>query len=221
MSPNKPNSLKILHANANLLMHYGMQKICNSGGGIDKLVQVSDEVELQDQLNSNEFDLLVIDPKKEHGFGLDTVLALMREHPTLKVLIVSDVRNESLVLQILEKGVHGYLTYTCDEDEIIHSIFAICKGEKFYCNKVLDIVFNKHLYKKEVENCDPTSLTIRETEVARLLAKGMTNKEVAEQIHLSPHTVHTHRKNIMKKLGVRSASELTIYALSIGLIEAT
>ena len=218
MNLNKNPGLSILHANANHLMHYGMVKIC-SGGGVGKIDRVQSENELNNKLRQETYDLLIIDPRKEHGFGLDSVLKIRNEFKDQRILIISDVKNEGLVLQILEKGVQGYLTYTCDEDEIVHAIFAINKGEKFYCNKVLDIVFNKHLYKKEIENCDPTSLTVRETEIAVMLAKGNSNKEVAERIHLSPHTVHTHRKNIMKKLGVRSASELTIYALSIGLIE--
>ncbi len=201
-------------------MHYGLQRICATGGGIERIDQVTDGQELTRKLEEKEYDLLIIDPKSESVFGIDLLLKILEEKQDLKVLVVSGVNNESQVLQILEKGVQGYLTYSCDDDEIIHAIFAIAKGEKFYCNKVLDIVFNKHLYKKESLNCDPTSLTIRETEIAVMLAKGLTNKEVADQIHLSPHTVHTHRKNIMKKLGVRSASELTIYALSIGLIEA-
>src|SRR5690606_10276647 len=117
-------------------------------------------------------------------------------------------------------GAHGYLTYECDEDEIIHAVFALKKGEKFYCNKVLDIVLNKHLYKKENESCEPTSLSERETQIVKLLARGQTNKQVAEKLIISPHTVHTYRKNIMKKIGVRSISELTIYCVSIGLIEA-
>lgn len=213
-------NISVLHANANHLMHHGMLKICQSGGGISSIEQVLDEASLYQKLEDKQYDLLVLDPKKEHGFGLEAVLRIRKEFQNQKMLIISDVKNESLVLQILEKGVQGYLTYTCEEDEIIHAIFALIKGEKFYCNKVLDIVFNKHLFKKEIENCDPTSLTMRETEIAIMLAKGDSNKEVAEKIHLSPHTVHTHRKNIMKKLGVRSASELTIYALSIGLIDA-
>ena len=214
------NHISILHANTNYLMHYGIQKVCSNGGGVEKVVQVEDENSLMRELHANSYDLLIVDPKKEHGFGVDCVLRVQNEFKDQKIMIISEVKNESLVLQILEKGVQGYLTYSCDENEIVHAIFAISRGEKFYCNKVLDIVFNKHLYKKEVESCDPTTLTVRELEIARMIAKGESNKDVAEKIHLSPHTVHTHRKNIMKKLGVRSASELTIYAISIGLIEA-
>ena len=120
---------------------------------------------------------------------------------------------------VLEKGVEGYLTRECDEDEIIHAIFAIAKGEKFYCNKVMDIILNKQ-YNPEDNNCEPTTLTQRETEITALIAKGMTNKSIAEQLHLSPHTVHTHRKNILRKLGINSVSELTLYAINIGLIES-
>lgn len=216
---NRP-SISILHANSNALMHYGLLKICQNGGGIDKVVQCASEQDLFTHLTGSIFDIVVIDPRKEHGFDIDVVHRLQNEFSEIRLLIISDLKNQNSVLNILERGVQGYLTYECDGDEIIHAIFAIHKGEKFYCNKVLDIVFNKHLFKKEVNNCDATSLTSRETEIAVMLAKGLSNKEVADKIHLSPHTVHTHRKNIMKKLGVRSASELTIYALSIGLIEA-
>lgn len=220
MSLNKHKEIQILHANSNVLMHHGLLKICESGGGIKKIEHVESEADLFMKLDAISYDLVLVDPKKEHGFEIQTVLKLQQERPEIKILIISDIKNEAMVLQILERGVQGYLTYECDTDEIIHAIFAIAKGEKFYCNKVLDIVFNKHLYKKDVDDCEATSLTIRENEIAVMLAKGLSNKEVAEKIHLSPHTVHTHRKNIMKKLGVRSASELTIYALSIGLIEA-
>jgi DNA-binding NarL/FixJ family response regulator len=201
-------------------MHHGMVKICNAGGGISEIDHVNSESLLFEKLGSRHYDLLIMDPKKEHGFGPDTVQRIQDDFGNQKVLVISDVKNESAVLKILERGIQGYLTYECDEDEIIHAIFAISKGEKFYCNKVLDIVFNKHLYNKEGDNCDAISLTSRETEIARFIASGLTNREVADKIHLSPHTVHTHRKNIMKKLGVRSASELTIYAIGIGLIEA-
>ena len=201
-------------------MHHGLIRVCNKGGGIDKIDQVVNSDDLYESLKSSEYNIIIVDPRKEHGFDMDTVLKVQDTFNSQRILIISDVKNEDVVLQILERGVQGYLTYECEEDEIIHAIFAIAKGEKFYCNKVLDIVFNKHLYKNKEDNCEPTNLTVRETEIACLIAKGNTNREVASQIYLSPHTVHTHRKNIMKKLGIRSASELTLYAISTGLIQA-
>ena len=211
--------LKILHANANILMINGLDAIIQKGGGIDQLSVCKNESELFKELSKNEFDLVIIDPLASGYFSATTSMKIKQLYPQQKVLIISDIERPREVLNILEKGVQGYLTRQCDEDEIIHAIFAIAKGEKFYCNKVLDIILNKQFDTQE-ENCEPTVLTERESEITTLIASGLTNKEIADRLHLSPHTVHTHRKNIIKKLGVKSVSELTVYAMNVGLIDA-
>lgn len=208
--------LKILHANANVLMASGLNAILSRGGGIDSIQNAVDEQSLFENLDSSNFDLVVIDPlSSSERFTIATTLKLKEKYPDKKVLIISEIHSPQNVLQILEKGVQGYLTRQCDAAEITHAIFAIAKGEKFYCNKVIDIALNKEF---DPENCEPTSLTERENEITALIASGMTNKEIGEKLHLSHHTVHSHRKNILKKLGVKSVSELTVYAMSVGLI---
>ncbi len=209
--------LNILHANANVLMANGLNAILNKGGGIDEINNATNEDQLFSKLGEGKYDLIVIDPLSSEQFTIQTTLKLKEKYPAKKVLIISDIHSSENVLKILEKGVQGYLTRQCDEAEIIHAIFAIAKGEKFYCNKIIDIILNKGLSKEE-ENCEPTALTERENEITALIASGMTNKEIGEQLHLSHHTVHTHRKNILKKLGISSVSELTVYAMSVGLI---
>lgn len=212
-------ALNILHANANILMANGLNALIQKGGGVDNLCVCKDENELFDQLSKETFDIIIIDPLANGFFSAHTAIKVKQLYPGQKVLIISDIEHPREVLSILEKGVQGYLTRQCDEDEIIHAIFAIAKGEKFYCNKVLDIILNKQ-FDTEEEDCEPTVLTERESEITALIASGLTNKEIADQLHLSPHTVHTHRKNIIKKLGVKSVSELTVYAMNVGLIEA-
>jgi DNA-binding NarL/FixJ family response regulator len=156
----------------------------------------------------------------EEAFSANATRRVREAFPNLKVLIISNVSHPKEVLSVLETGVEGYLTRQCDEDEIKHAIFAIHKGEKFYCNKVLDIILNKAIGKESEDNCEPTVLSERESEIAVLIAKGFKNKEIADKLCLSHHTVHTHRRNILKKLGVNSASEVTLYALNAGLISA-
>ncbi|MBL4707454.1 MAG: response regulator transcription factor [Flavobacteriales bacterium] len=207
--------LKILHANANVLMANGLNAILNKDRGIDKIQNAQDEDSLFSFLNDDDFDLVVIDPLSSERFTIGTTLKLKEKYPQKKVLIISDIHSSQNVLQILEKGVQGYLTRQCDEAEITNAIFAIAKGEKFYCHKVIDIALNKDF---DEDNCEPTILTERENEVTTLIASGLTNKEIGEKLHLSHHTIHTHRKNILKKLGIKSVSELTVYAMSVGLI---
>ncbi len=209
--------LSVLHANANVLMANGLNSILNKGGGIDNMTIARNETELFDTLATKHFDMVVIDPCAQDHFSIETPHRLKAKYPDLKTLIISDIQTPKTVLSILEKGVQGYLTRQCDEAEITHAIFAIAKGEKFYCNKVIDIILNKSLPTEE-DNCEPTALTERESEITGLIAKGYTNKEIGKQLHLSHHTVHTHRRNILKKLGIKSVSELTVYAMNVGLL---
>ena len=210
--------LKIVHANANVLMQGGLDGIANKGGGIDKVIKCSNEGELYNLLEKDTYDLVVVDPHSPQNFKIQTIFDIRERFPDQKLLIISAISDNSEVLQVLEQGTQGYLTYECDENEITHAIFAIAKGEKFFCNKVLEIILNKHLYETEEDACAPTSLTARENEVTSMIAQGMTNKQIAQELFLSPHTVHSHRKNIMKKLGIKSTSELTVYAINVGLI---
>ncbi len=212
-------SLSILHANSNTLMSSGLNTILLKGGGINSIENSKNEAELFDKIKSKQYDLLIIDPLVDGYFSVDTVKRLKSDFPRLKVLIISETYSSEKVFQILENGIEGFLTRQCDIDEITHSIFAIAKGEKFYCNKVLDIILNKQ-FSPEEDNCEPTALSERESEIAGLIAKGLTNKEIGEQLHLSHHTVHTHRKNIFKKLSIKSVSELTLYAMNVGLISS-
>ena len=208
--------ITILHANANVLMANGLNAILKKGDEIDSIKNAIDEESLFASLDEADYDLVVIDPlSSSERFTVATTLKLKEKYPNKKVLIISEIHSPQHVLQVLEKGVQGYLTRQCDTAEITQAIFAIVRGEKFYCNKVIDIALNK---KFDPENCEPTSLTERENEITALIASGFTNKEIGEKLHLSHHTVHSHRKNVLKKLGIKSVSELTIYAMSVGLI---
>jgi DNA-binding NarL/FixJ family response regulator len=208
--------ITILHANANVLMANGLNAILKKGDGIDSIKNAIDEESLFASLDEADYDLVVIDPlSSSERFTVATTLKLKEKYPNKKVLIISEIHSPQHVLQVLEKGVQGYLTRQCDTAEITQAIFAIVRGEKFYCNKVIDIALNK---KFDPENCEPTSLTERENEITTQIASGLTNREIGEKLHLSHHTVHSHRKNILKKLGIKSVSELTVYAMSVGLI---
>ncbi|HUP11014.1 MAG TPA: response regulator transcription factor, partial [Niastella sp.] len=92
-----------------------------------------------------------------------------------------------------------------------------CKREKFFCGKVIDAILEKHFPKKQ--DCNAPNLSQREIEIVELVAQGMTNNSIAKKLFLSIHTVSTHRKNILRKLQVKSASELVIYAIKTGLVE--
>ena len=209
-------NVNVVHADIQTMNRFGMKQLLLRGGGIGSWDSVESKSELQSVLSALT-NILIVDYAQSSEFSLSFLKKLKLKHPELKVLIHSDLLTPNTVLSILEIGVYGFLTKACDEDEIINAIFSIAKGEKFYCNKIIDIILETD-YDENNQSCAPTSLTSRETEIARLIALGKTNKEVGNELFISHHTVHTHRKNIMRKLSISSSTELVTYAMNTGLI---
>ncbi|MCF6168191.1 response regulator transcription factor [Lutibacter sp.] len=210
------DNINIVHATSDTLIRVGLKSILFKGGGIDTLYHAENNQILFKTLTNKKPDLLIMNCDQSNSFSINDIKQVKQLHKKTKILVISTDKNPTYILSILELGVHGYLTRECDEGELINAIFAIANNEKFYCNKIINIILEKKLTTND--DCDPTSLSQRETEITTLIAKGMTNKEIAVKLFLSPHTINTHRKNIMKKLGVKSTSELVLYAVNVGLI---
>ena len=140
-----------------------------------------------------------------------------RVHPKTNVLILSSDNNKASILEVLQLGVKGYVTKECSLEEVGMAVQATAKGEKFFCHKVLDIIMEKHF--SVAPDSEPTVLTTRETEILKLIAHGHSTQAIADTLFLSPHTVQTHRKSIIKKLNIKSPTEFVIYAMDLGLLK--
>ncbi len=163
-------------------------------------------------------DVLIVDHSSLDMVLPDGLKLLASRFIRTAVLIVSGDKEKENVIKVMSTGVQGYLTKSCSEAEILNAVNATAKGDKFFCNKVLDILMDSHLT-KEVD-CEPTNLTSRETEVLQHIARGLSSRQIADTLSLSLHTVNTHRKNILKKLRLKSPVELVRYALETGLVQA-
>lgn len=210
--------VRVVHASKNTLKRAGLRRILENGGGIDFLEDADDLAHLLSILSDQSVDILMGEFDNSSKFGQSDLALVKKKYPDLKVLVVSTDSDQDHILRTLELGVEGYLTRECDEGELVNAIFSLIKGEKFYCNKVINILLNKSVFLSDEDDCAPTTLSSREQEIITLIAEGKTNKETADQLHLSVHTVHTHRRNIMKKLKVNSTSGLVLYAVKAGFV---
>jgi DNA-binding NarL/FixJ family response regulator len=182
------------------------------------IIDCSSEDLVVTELSRTPFSLLIINDVKV-GEELRLFIASIRtQHSGLPILLISDTTNPSGVLKSIDGGIRGFLTKECDGDEIIHAIHSLIKGERFFCNNVLNILLNKDLLAEE--DCNPTTLTEREIEIIQEVGSGLTSKQIGIKLHISAHTVQTHRKNIMRKLKVSSVSELLLYAIRTGLVKS-
>ena len=173
--------------------------------------QVNTRDRLSELLEQHKPDLLIVDYNADGYITKSDLLTVKEFSPDTKVLVISSDNDKASILQVLQSGVIGYLTKDCSREEILMAVSAVAKGEKFFCHKILNIIMEKHFSPESVEVL-PGILTVRETEILKLLASGYSTQKVADELFLSPHTVHTHRKSIIKKLNIKSPTEFVIYA---------
>lgn len=210
-------TINILIAETQYLIIEGLQSIFARHKDIRVLGVMVNKQDLFDNLHELRPDLVVLDPLSLEGFRLDDLHTIETVCPGTSVLLITDISDPGLVRQLVETGAKGYLTKTCDEKEIIDAIYALVRGESMFCHKVVNIL-TEGIASTAVD-CEPAGLSEREVEIIRLIANGYTTRQIADKLYRSFHTITTHRKNIMKKLGINSTSELMVYAMNTGLIQ--
>jgi DNA-binding NarL/FixJ family response regulator len=209
-------STSILIADSQYLIRFGLRKLLSQIDGLKVIAEAVNDVDLAAELKATQPNVVILDYNQPTHFSTDTVIKIKQISPNTNVLIISDDNQKHGIYQVLEYGVNSYLTKTCGEEEIIDAVKATAKGEKFFCNNVLNYILEKSFPRED--DCSPTPLSPREIEVVTLVASGLIAKEIASELNLSTHTIYTHRKNIMKKLNLSSASELVLYAVNNGMV---
>ena len=156
-------------------------------------------------------DVVLLDIGMPGESGIETVRRLKAKLPALKVLFLTMHEEEGMVLEALGAGGDGYLIKRTDEAEIIQAIRAVRRGDVYVHSAMTRALLSQtEPIARPQEPVEP--LTQREVDVLRLLARGNTNRQIAELLGLSTRTVESHRANLMGKLGLSSRVELVTYA---------
>ena len=169
------------------------------------------------QLLKKKLDVLLFDFDHADHISFEDLQKVFRVAPDTNVLVISAHTDSATINRVIRQPIKGILSKECSENEILDAVRSTSKGDKFYCNRILDVV-NASTKEDAGQDCSPTVLSQREIEVVEFIAQGLTAAQVAEKMCLSVHTINTHRKNIFKKLNVNSTTELVRYALKTALI---
>lgn len=207
----------VLLADFQFLTRQGIATLIGSIPDFKIVGEVNKSSELEAAISQMRPDLTVLDiSDKDHE--LISALERIKQNSKVKFLIISNSQNRESIQRLLKMGIKGIVTKNCSEEEITNALLAVSENNRFFCNTVLDLVVENQ---DERENCEPTNLSPREFEVLTLIAKGNTTNQIAEQLFLSVHTINSHRKNILKKLNMKSPTELIVYAIQSGLVKVS
>lgn len=174
--------------------------------------------ELKARLRLYKIDLLILDPTMLLGIKISDLGLLKNQYPEMEILLIVNENHLPFVKDLLVQPITGFITKTCGNAEIIKAVEAVLQQQKFYCHKVLEEVLENKKDMDLPQNCEPSILSDRELEVVKLVASGYKTLLIAEKLNLSVHTINTHRKNILKKLELKSPAELVRFGVSNNLV---
>ncbi len=211
---------RILIADSNQLVACGLQATLRSHG-LDQVVgQARSEQEMFDLIDLFSPDLVILDFVTS-GFSVESIIRL-KAKGRIRVLALTDAQRGVTLLNALRAGVDGYVKKDCDLQEIVEAVRETQCGRKFFCSQILNTIKREGINLESLNVVDPdcagVSLSKRELQVIRLIAEGFTNPQISEKLFVSPHTVTTHRRNILQKLGVNNTASVVLYAVQAGLV---
>ena len=163
-------------------------------------------------------DVVLMDISMPGLNGIEATRQIRQNYPEVKVVILSMYANEEYVFQLLRADASGYVLKQSDSSEVLTAIRAALSGGSFLSPPISRAVIDDYVRRAEArgQTDELDLLTSREREVLQLLAEGLSNRKIAEQLSISVKTVETHRSNMMNKLGVDNKTELIKYALRKG-----
>ena len=163
-------------------------------------------------------DVVLMDIGMPGMDGLEATKQIKAQWPDIAILVLTMHRSEEYFFEMLKKGASGYILKGAEASDLIHAVRVVARGEEFLYPTMANKLVQDYLSLGEGKMVIDPQLSPRENEILRHLAEGYSNKEIAEALVISPSTVHTHRTNLMQKLGLSSRHELIQYARKRGLM---
>jgi DNA-binding NarL/FixJ family response regulator len=206
--------IKVVLSDFQYLTREGLVRLFESDPTFELMEVVEHSDDLKHAIVKHQPDIIILDyeaKKEQLNALLEEVIA--NEFP--QVLVITNHDNKPHIRHLLDMGIRGVVTKGCSKMEIVNAIQSIAIGNRFFCNRILDQVITRPT--TEEVTCEPADLSPREFEVLKLIIKGQKTVEIADNLSLSVHTINSHRKNILKKLNLKSPAELIVYAVESGM----
>jgi DNA-binding NarL/FixJ family response regulator len=215
-----PLRARILLADDHELVRDGLKLVLDTEPDLSVVAEAGDGAEALEIALREELDLVVLDVSMPRLTGLQVAAELHAQRPELRTLMLSVHDSEQYFFEALKAGASGYVLKSAANRDLIEACRAALRGEPFIYPSAASALVRDYLERASRGEETPTDpLTLRELEVTKLIAEGLTSDEVAETLMIAKNTVNRHRDNILEKLGMRNRVELTRYAIKRGLVE--
>lgn len=211
-SPGTDLAITVVIADDHTLMRHNLRALLEEEDGIEVAAEADHLALAERHVDGHRPDVLVLDLSMPNGSSLETIGQLRSRAPETQIVVVSMDDTPGFAQRALAAGARGYVLKDLADEDLGKAVRAAVRGEEYLSAPVARRIGALRVALSRGE------LSLRETEVLRLIALGYTSVEIARQLQLSPRTIETHRARIHRKLGVHTRAELVQYALRCGLL---
>ena len=213
------NPIRILICDDHVLFSEGIKAILRAQTGIEVVGEVRDGRQALEKVKELHPDVVLMDIAMPDLSGFEATRRIQEIEPSIRVLMLTMHDEEELVARCLEAGAAGYVIKDAPATQLVYAIETVMSGERYLSPVVLKKVVAGYVKNTKRPQTTYDRLSDREREVLKLLAEGLTVKQVASRLNLSVKTVDVHKYNLMRNIDVHDRAELIRYAIQKRLID--
>lgn len=211
--------IKVVVAEDHALVRQGISLLLGAHGGFNLVAETALGSEVEILVQFHRPDLLLLDLALSDSSGIEVARKVKRTVPQTRILVVTGNVYPGSVSNAFAAGADGFVLKHEDGLELLEAIRTVLSGRRYISPQVTKALGASAT--KQAQNADTSqSLTVREQQIVRMIAKGGSNQEIADALHISVLTARKHRQNVMLKLGLHNGAEIAAYAMKSGLAEA-
>ncbi len=207
--------IKIAIVDDHHLFREGMDALLSNEPQIKIVKTYQNAKECLKELSKVDIDLILMDIDMPELNGIEAANQAFQLNKNLKIIMLSMHRNLSTIKEAMKVGVNGYLLKTSNHKELIGAIEMVMQGEDYFVKEIGKVLFGSF---KTADNTGEIFLTKREKEILPLVCQGLLTEEIGEKLFISPHTVESHRRNLLNKTGCRNSAALVRFAMENKLV---
>jgi DNA-binding NarL/FixJ family response regulator len=213
--------LRILIVDDHAVVRRGVRALLESQPGWEVAGEATTGLEAVELAKRLQPDIVIMDLSLPTLNGLDATRQLLKESPRSEVIVLTMHHSEELARDVLQAGARGYVLKSDADENLVAAVESLRRHKPFLTSTVTEFVLDDYLRRGDDEpGAAHTAVTARERQLIQLLAEGQSNKEAASSLGISVKTVEAHRANLMRKLRLRSVSELVRYAIRNNIVQA-
>ncbi|MCK5315629.1 MAG: response regulator transcription factor [Anaerolineales bacterium] len=211
-------NIQILITDDHAIVRKGLRTLVESEPGMEVVGEAADGVEAVFKARSLNPDVILMDMMMPRMDGLEAINEIIRENPEARILVITSFAEDDKIFPAIKAGALGYLLKDSTPEQLIQAIYAVYNGESSLHPSIALKVIRELNRPSELPPTEEP-LTTREVEVLKLVARGLTNQEIAEILVISERTVGNHIGNILNKLHLANRTQAALYALREGLVD--